>query len=160
MFDDLLGLGLPEIAGIFTEVAAQLAYEKPDEPAVLQGYALLPDIFKPPVPVTNEALLGYAFDETTSPAGFELIRIRAGRLAAQRRPARLADGELTPIRRFARAWAAERPNAHAVVLLQAPAPRRGRDEPDCAAPRPRACSGCGPSTRARSTCRCTRTAPT
>ena len=111
VFDDLLGLGLPEINGIFTEVAAQLAYEKPDERSVLQGYALLPDIFKPPVPVTNEAALGFAFDETTSPAGFELIRIRAGGLAASGDPLGWADGELTPIRRFARAWAAERPNA-------------------------------------------------
>ena len=37
VFDDLLGLGLPEINGIFTEVAAQLAYEKPDEPVGAAG---------------------------------------------------------------------------------------------------------------------------
>ena len=111
VFDDLLGLGLPEINGIFTEVAAQLAYEKPDDPSVLQGYALLPAVFKAPFAVTNEAALGFAFDTTTSPAGFELIRIRAGGLAASGDPRPWQDGELTPIRRFAKAWAAERPNA-------------------------------------------------
>ena len=111
VFDDLLGLGLPEINGIFTEVAAQLAYEKPDDPSVLQGYSLLPAAFKAPFPVTNEAALGFAFDATTSPSGFELIRIRAGGLAASGDPRPWQDGELTPIRRFAKAWAAERPNA-------------------------------------------------
>ena len=111
VFDDLLGLGLPEINGIFTEVAAQLAYEKPDDPSVLQGYALLPAAFKAPFAVTNEAALGFAFDATTSPSGFELIRIRAGGLAASGDPRPWQDGELTPIRRFAKAWAAERPNA-------------------------------------------------
>ena len=111
VFDDLLGLGLPEINGIFTEVAAQLAYERPDEPSALQGYALLPDDFKAPFPVTNEAALGFAFDASTSPEGFELIRIRAGGLAASGDPRPWQDGELTPIRRFAKAWAAEKPNA-------------------------------------------------
>ena len=111
VFDDLLGLGLPEINGIFTEVAAQLAYERPDDPSVLQGYSLLPAAFKAPFPVTNEAALGFAFDATTSPPGFELIRIRAGGLAASGDPRPWQDSELTPIRRFAKAWAAERPNA-------------------------------------------------
>ena len=111
VFDDLLGLGLPEINGIFTEVAALWAYERPDERSVLQQYPLLPDTFKPPVPVTNEAMLGFAFDADTSPPGFELIRIRAGRLADSGDPRPWLDGELTPIRRFARAFAAERPNA-------------------------------------------------
>ena len=111
VFDDLLGLGLPEINGIFTEVAALWAYKRPDEPSVLQQYALLPEQFKPPVPATNEAGLGFAFDASTSPPGFELIRIRAGRLADSGDPRPWQDGELTPIRRFAKAWAAERPNA-------------------------------------------------
>jgi hypothetical protein len=111
VFDDLLGLGLPEINGIFTQVAALWALKRPDEPSVLQRYPLLPDIFKPPVPVTNEAELGFAFDADTSPPGFELIRINAGGLAYSGDPRPWVDGELTPIRRFARAFAAERPNA-------------------------------------------------
>jgi hypothetical protein len=111
VFLDILGLGLPEINGIFTEVGALWAYRRPDEPSVLQQYPLLPDFVKPPVRVTNEALFGYAFDETTSPELLDIIHIRAGRLAAGGDPAPWQDGELTPIRRHARAWAAEAPNA-------------------------------------------------
>ena len=48
VFLDLLGLGLPEIAGIFAQVAALYAYERPDEPSALQSFPLLPDVFKPP----------------------------------------------------------------------------------------------------------------
>jgi len=62
-------------------------------------------------PVTNEAQFGYAFDETTSPDELSLIHIRAGRLAAGGDPSGWEDGEVTPIRRFARAYAADRPNA-------------------------------------------------
>ena len=72
---------------------------------------LLPAQLKPPFPVTNEAALGYAFDETTSPDALALIRIRAGGLAASGDPRPWRDGEITPIRRFARAYAAEAPNA-------------------------------------------------
>ena len=79
---------------------------------MLQQYPLLPDFVKPPMRVTNEALFGYAFDETTSP---ELLvdhphPRRAGSRTAATRGA-WQDGELTPIRRHARAWAAEAPNA-------------------------------------------------
>jgi hypothetical protein len=111
VFDDLLGLGLPEINGIFVELGAQLAHERPDEPSMLQTFPLLPDIFKPQVSVTNRAFLGFALDESTSPKGFELIRIRAGRLASSGDPRGWRDGELTPLSRFARAWAAQRPSA-------------------------------------------------
>ena len=44
-----------------------LGATRPDEPSVLQQYPPLPAFLKPPFPVTNEAQLGYAFDETTSP---------------------------------------------------------------------------------------------
>jgi hypothetical protein len=111
VFLDILGLGLPEINGIFTEVGALWAYARPDEPSVLQQFPLLPDFVKPSVPVTNEALFGYAFDETTSPELLDIIHIRAGGLAETGDPRPWQDGELTPIRRHARAWAAESPNA-------------------------------------------------
>jgi hypothetical protein len=111
VFLDLLGFGIPEIAGIFAQLGALYAYERPDEPSTLQGFPLLPAQFKPAFPVTNEAQLGYAFDATTSPASLELIQIRAGGLAASGDPRPWRDGELTPIRRFARAYAATRPNA-------------------------------------------------
>jgi hypothetical protein len=111
VFLDILGLGIPEINGIFTEVGALWARERPDEPSVLQQYPALPDFVKPPVRVTNEALFGYAFDETTSPDLLSIIQIHAGRLADSGDPRGWVDGELTPIQRHAKAWAAESPNA-------------------------------------------------
>jgi hypothetical protein len=111
VFFDLLGVGLPEIAGIFAQVGALYAYERPDAPSTLQSFPLLPDVFKPAFPVTNEAQFGYAFDASTSPEDLELIHVRAGELAASGDPRPWQDGELTPIRRHARAYAANEPNA-------------------------------------------------
>jgi pimeloyl-ACP methyl ester carboxylesterase len=111
VFFDLLGFGVPEIAGIFAQVGALYAYERPDAPSTLQTLPLLPAQLKPPFPVTNEAALGYAFDETTSPDALALIRIRAGGLAPSGDPRPWRDGEITPIRRFARAYAVDAPNA-------------------------------------------------
>jgi hypothetical protein len=111
VFLDLLGVGLPEINGIFAQVGALWAYKRPDEPSVLQLYPALPDFLKPSVRVTNEAGLGFAFDKSTSPAALALIHIRAGRLADSGDPRGWKDGELTPIRRFAKAFAADAPNA-------------------------------------------------
>jgi hypothetical protein len=76
-------------------------------PAVPVAAALL----KPPFRVTNEAEFGYAFDETTSPDSLALIQIRAGQLAATGDPRGWQDGEITPIRRHARAYAADHPNS-------------------------------------------------
>jgi hypothetical protein len=111
VFLDLLGTGLPEINGIFAQVGALWAFKRPEEPSVLQGYPLLPDYLKPPFRVTNEAQFGYAFDASTSPAALALIHIRAGGLADSGDPRGWEDGELTPIQRHARAFAADRPNA-------------------------------------------------
>jgi pimeloyl-ACP methyl ester carboxylesterase len=111
VFLDLLGLGIPEVAGIFAQVGALYAYEHPDDPSTLQDFPLLPADFKPPFRVTNEALFGYAFDASTSPKALELIHVRAGKLAASGDPRGWQDGELTPIRRFAQAYAANDPNA-------------------------------------------------
>ena len=111
VFADLLGLGIPEIAGIFAEVAALYARKQPDAPSALEGNPLIPARFKPPVPATNEGVLGYAFDGDTSPKGLELIRINAGTLDTSVDPARWKDGDVTPIQRFAAAFSAESPNA-------------------------------------------------
>jgi hypothetical protein len=111
VFLDLLGFGIPEIAGMFAQVGALYAYERPNEPSTLQDFPLLPAQFKPTFPVTNEAELGFAFDESTSPKALELIHIRAGQLAASGDPRPWQDGELTPIRRFAKAYASNDPNA-------------------------------------------------
>jgi hypothetical protein len=111
VFLDLLGVGLPEINGIFAQVGALWAYARPDEPSVLQEYPLLPDILKPPMRATNEAAFGFAFDEGTSPDALSLIHVRAGQLAPSGDPRGWQDGELTPIRRHARIYAADRPNA-------------------------------------------------
>ncbi|HEX6583789.1 MAG TPA: hypothetical protein VF056_09300 [Thermoleophilaceae bacterium] len=111
VFLDLLGTGLPEINGIFAQVGALWASKRPDDPSVLQEYPLLPDILKPPFRVTNEAQFGYAFDAGTSPSALALIHIRAGRLADSGDPRGWEDGEVTPVQRHARAFAADRPNA-------------------------------------------------
>jgi hypothetical protein len=107
----VLELGLPEINGIFTQVAALWAHKRPNEPSVLQQYPLLPESVKPPVRVTNEALLGFALDEDTSPRFLSIVHLRAGRLAASGDPRGWQDGELTPIGAFAKTWAAHAPNA-------------------------------------------------
>ena len=111
MFLDLLGTGLPEINGIFAQVGALWAYKRPDEPSVLQQYPLLPDFLKPASASRTRPLFGYAFDETTSPDSLALIQIRAGRLADSGDPRGWQDGEITPIQRHARAYAADHPNA-------------------------------------------------
>ena len=110
VFDDLLGLGLPEIAGIFVQTAALWAWKQPDDLSAIQQHPLVPPEFKPPVPATNAAALGFAFDADTSPPGFELMRVRAGRLADSGNPRPWHDGENTPVERLARAFASVRPN--------------------------------------------------
>jgi Alpha/beta hydrolase family len=110
VFIDLLGAGIPEIAGIFDQIGAMYAYQRPDAVSTLQAFPLLPANLKPAFPVTNEGLLGFVFDKTTSPLEGDL-HIHAGHLAASGDPRGWEGGELTPIRRFARIYAANRPNA-------------------------------------------------
>jgi pimeloyl-ACP methyl ester carboxylesterase len=106
-FVDLLGIGVPWAAGVFAQTAALYARKKPSEPSVLQRYPPIPPKFKAPVRTTNGAALGYAFDASTSPPGFELIRVRAGQLAPRGNPRRWQNGEVTPLQRLARTFAAE-----------------------------------------------------
>ena len=86
-------LKLPGFAwttGAFAELGALAALKAPDERSAFQDFPLLPAQFKPPVPATNEGLLGYAFDASTSPKALSLIQVRAG--AARARAAIRARG--------------------------------------------------------------------
>jgi len=110
-FEDLLGLGIPWAAGVFTEVATLYAHTKPNEPSVIQQYPLIPPDVRPPVPATNEAALGYAFDASTSPKSLALIQVHAGRLAASGDPRPWQAGELTPLPRLEAGFNSEPGNA-------------------------------------------------
>ncbi len=107
-FLDLVGLGLPWAAGVFAETGALAALKDPTGPSIAQSFALLPSQFKPPVPATNRGLLGYAFDESTSPSSLSLIHVRAGALGPT---GDWVDGEVTPLARLARTFAQEPANA-------------------------------------------------
>ncbi|HEY7947577.1 MAG TPA: hypothetical protein VID75_07875, partial [Acidimicrobiales bacterium] len=104
---DLLGLGLPWIAGAFAETGALSALQAPDSPSVGQAFPLLPTSFKPTVPATNSALLGYAFDAATSPSALALIHIHSGHLATTGTPRKWTDAGPTPIQNLAFAFAQE-----------------------------------------------------
>ena len=109
-FVDLLGIGLPWSAGVFAQAGAVAALKEPTAPSIGQAFPLLPAEFKPPVPATNRAQLGFAFDKETSPEALSLIRVNAGRLAPSGDPRDWQDGEVTPVRRLADAFSAK-PNA-------------------------------------------------
>ena len=111
-FLDLLGLGIPEIAGIFGEIGGVFALRAPNESATtLQAFPLLPPAFNPPIPVTNQALLGYAFDRDTSPDNLSLLHINAGALAQGGNPRDWDDDGVTPVQRLAATFGQEPANA-------------------------------------------------
>ena len=101
-FLDLLGIGVPWAAGVFSDLAGLYAKVLPDARATFIDYPAIPPALKAPVPATNEGALGYAFDRTTSPAALALIHVRAGRLAATGDPRPWQDGEISPIQNVAR----------------------------------------------------------
>jgi pimeloyl-ACP methyl ester carboxylesterase len=104
--------GLPVwSAGVFAEVGALLAKREPGKASRAQSYFALPAVFKPPFPVTNEALLAHAFDATTLPKGLELLEVHAGSLAASGNPRPWRDGELTPAQNIASTFWQEPGNA-------------------------------------------------
>jgi hypothetical protein len=104
---DLLGFGFPWISGPFAEVGALGALKEPDSPSVAQMSSILPNELKPPVPTTNEAQFGYAFDAATSPPGLALIHVHSGHLAASGTPRGWVDDGPTPIQDVAFAFAQE-----------------------------------------------------
>jgi pimeloyl-ACP methyl ester carboxylesterase len=111
-FLDLLGAGFPEIAGIFAEIGGLYAEKAPTAPATaFQSYPLLPAAFNPPFPVTNRALLGYAFDRDSSPPDLSLLHINGGALAASGDPRDWQDGGVTPLARLAETFGQEPTNA-------------------------------------------------
>jgi pimeloyl-ACP methyl ester carboxylesterase len=104
---DLLGVGLPWASGAFAESGGIFALKDPNGPSEAQSFPLLPPQFKPPVQATNEGQLGYAFDESTSPAALSLIHVRAGELAPD---GSWRDGEVTPIQNLAKTFGQEPAN--------------------------------------------------
>jgi pimeloyl-ACP methyl ester carboxylesterase len=110
-FADLLGLGIPEVAGLFAEIGGLYAKLAPTAPATdLQEFPLLPDAFNPPFPVTNRGLLGYAFDRNSSPQDLRLLHINAGGLSGVGSPQDWVDGGVTPISRLAATFGQEPAN--------------------------------------------------
>ncbi len=160
-FLDLLGVGLPEAAGLFAEIGGLYAEQAPTASATtLQSYPLLPAEFNPPVPG----------DESCPPR----LRLRPRHLAGRARTAahqrRRPGGVRRPAglgrrRRHAgepaggdlRAGAEQRGR---VVLPEAAHDRHQRRRPDDRERRRPTSSACASSTRGRSTCRCTRSPPT
>jgi pimeloyl-ACP methyl ester carboxylesterase len=110
-FLDLLGIGVPEAAGLFAEAGAIFALKDPDGSATtLQNFPLLPADFKPPVPATNEAAFGYAFDRDTSPPALGLLHVNAGTLAASGNPRPWVDGGVTTAANLAAGFGQEPAN--------------------------------------------------
>jgi hypothetical protein len=100
-FLDLSGSGVPWILGVLNAVGSTLAVQEPGAPALLGDWPLLPANLRPPVPATNAAGYGYAFDNDTAPDSLRLIRMHIGGLAAAGDPRPWADGELGTVARAA-----------------------------------------------------------
>ena len=98
---DLTGLGLPWSAGVFNIVGSTPARLRPDAPAVLERWAVLPANLEAPVPARNAGGYGYAFDSETSPDALRLVRMHIGALAADGDPHPWVDGELGTVARAA-----------------------------------------------------------
>ena len=111
-FLDLLGIGIPEAAGLFAEIGGLYGKLDPTgDAATIQNSPLLPDEFKPPVPATNRALFGYAFDRDSSPDTLRLLHVNAGGLAESGEPRDWVDGGITPIANLTETFGQEPANA-------------------------------------------------
>ena len=99
--------GIPApLVGLFNTSGSLGAILDPNSPSLGQAFPLLPANLKPPVPVTNLGLYGYALDSATSPPNLAAAQAHLGHLAASGDPRGWDDaGELTPIRRFAEMFA-------------------------------------------------------
>ena len=110
-FADLVGLGLPWAQGVFAQLAGLYAMRAPLTTSPFWNDPLLPAVFKPPFPVTNRAMLGYAFDKSTSPESLALIHLRAGALEATGEPRDWKGGEVSAIERVALTFGSSPVNA-------------------------------------------------
>ena len=110
-FADLVGLGLPWAQGVFAGLAGLYAIREPQATSPFWNDQLLPPVFRPPVPVTNRAMLGYAFDKTTSPDSLALIHLRAGELEPSGDPRDWKSGEVSSIERVAGTFGSSPVNA-------------------------------------------------
>jgi pimeloyl-ACP methyl ester carboxylesterase len=89
--------------GLFNSTGASGVIMDPDSRSIGQPWPLLPSNLKPPVPVTNAGLYGFALDTETSPSGLIAAQAHLGHLAASGDPVGWDDaGELTPLRRYGR----------------------------------------------------------
>lgn len=95
-FEDQLGLGVPWIYGVLGEAGAQFAVADPAGVSVLQRSPLVPSSLSAPVPVTNQAFLGFAALRTG---------ITVGSLADAGDPRPWRDDGLAPIADVARTLA-------------------------------------------------------
>ena len=112
-FLDLLGLGIPEAAGLFAEIGGMYAKLAPAarSAAGLQSSRSFPTSSTRRFPVTNRALLGHAFDRDTSPPTLRLLHVNAGGLAASGDPRDWVDGGVTPVANLAETFGQEPANA-------------------------------------------------
>jgi pimeloyl-ACP methyl ester carboxylesterase len=106
-FDDILGIGNPSIAPIFSAVAALYSAKAPDAPSALAANAIVPANLRPPFPTTNAGFVGHVFDKTYSP--FASLSVRAGDFAAEGDPRPWADGENMTVARFSAAFSQVKP---------------------------------------------------
>jgi pimeloyl-ACP methyl ester carboxylesterase len=113
-FSDLLGIGIPESAGLFAEIGGSFARQDPTGSAApLQDFLFLPDAFDPGFPVTNEALFGYAFDRDTSPESLSLLHANMGGVDpyVEGEISGWTDGGITPVGRMAKMFGDEPVNS-------------------------------------------------
>ena len=96
----------PPYTGLYSTSGALGALLEPGARSVGQQFPLLPAFLKPPLPVTNRGLYGYALDTATSPPALAAAQAHLGRLAGSGDPRGwVRAGELTPIRRYAAMFA-------------------------------------------------------
>ena len=110
-FADVVGLGLPWAQGVFAGLAGLYAIRSPQTTSPFWNDQLLPSVFRPRAAVTNRAMLGHAFDKTTSPDSLSLIHLRAGGLEAAGDPRDWKSGEVSPIERVAATFGSSPVNA-------------------------------------------------
>ena len=96
------GIGAP-FAGMFNSGGSALVRIAPDAASLAQGFRLLPENLKPPVPATNAGLYGFALDTGhLARAARRGTGVPGPARTGRRAPGDGFDGgELTPLRRFA-----------------------------------------------------------